>query len=166
MTDTIASDELIDAHKLPEPEPGMLTDTPENMAAWLRAFGDAVAKDGADRQRIEAIARRLSDKASMPAFWHNGMGQIITTEEKETGLNTVQTSRFDTPLYASPPADELREALKFYADPDTYVAIAFLGDPPCGEFADDFSDVADGSGYVTERPGKRARAALQNTSST
>jgi hypothetical protein len=46
---------------------------------------------------------------------------------------------------------ELREALEFYADPETYFAVGFFPDPPCGEFMDDF----DG-----QRPGKRARAAL------
>ena len=56
----------------------------------------------------------------------------------------------------------LRQALMFYADPDSYFAIAVWGDPPCGAFADDFGphgfpeyDADD------ERPGKRARAALR-----
>ena len=51
----------------------------------------------------------------------------------------------------------LTETLEFYADPDTYVAIGFFPDSPCGEFADDFSDEFD-PGYA--KPGKRARAAL------
>lgn len=49
----------------------------------------------------------------------------------------------------------LEEALAFYADPDTYFAIGFMADPPCGAFVDDASEV---DGYP--RPGKRARTAL------
>lgn len=51
--------------------------------------------------------------------------------------------------------DRYREALEFYAEPDTYFAILFLPDPPCGEFWDDFEEI-DGR----ERPGKLARATL------
>ena len=57
----------------------------------------------------------------------------------------------------------LREALSFYADPDTYAAITFIGDPPCGEFEDDFSYIevsSSGTPYQREMPGKRARAAI------
>jgi hypothetical protein len=59
------------------------------------------------------------------------------------------------------------EALEFYADGETYLAIGFFPDPPCGEFMDDFSDVHDTEYCVMPdiddvdmRPGKRARAAL------
>ena len=56
--------------------------------------------------------------------------------------------------------NRMREALEFYANPQTYVAIGFWPDSPCGDFMDDFSDdhgdeTADGF-----RPGKRARSAL------
>lgn len=50
-------------------------------------------------------------------------------------------------------------ALAFYADPDTYFAIGFFPDPPCGEFMEDFS-THGGYDDDLERPGKRARAAL------
>jgi hypothetical protein len=49
----------------------------------------------------------------------------------------------------------LREALEFYADPDTYFAVGFMFDPPTGDFADDFDDTDLG-----RKPGKRAREAL------
>lgn len=49
------------------------------------------------------------------------------------------------------------EALEFYADPETYLAIGFFPDPPCGEFMDDWSDTGPEYGA---RPGKRARQAL------
>lgn len=49
------------------------------------------------------------------------------------------------------------DALEFYAEPGTYLAIGFFPDPPCGEFWDDFSDTEE----FGERPGKRAREALE-----
>lgn len=36
--------------------------------------------------------------------------------------------------------NELIEVLGFYANPETYHAILFLPDPPCGAFMDDFGD--------------------------
>lgn len=55
-----------------------------------------------------------------------------------------------------------RRALEFYANPENYVAIAFLPDPPCGDFIKDFSD-DHGFDYSAPgyRPGKRARKALR-----
>ena len=50
----------------------------------------------------------------------------------------------------------LREALEFYADPDTYFAIGFFPDSPCGEFINDFDEVEPD--YF--KPGVKARAAL------
>ena len=60
--------------------------------------------------------------------------------------------------------DGLREALKFYADPATYVAIGFFPDPPCGAFMEDFGET-DTQGWGS-RPGERARAALSEHEST
>ncbi len=51
--------------------------------------------------------------------------------------------------------NKLIEALEFYADPDTYFAIGFLGDPPCGPFCEDFDD-------ETGKPGALARKTLSN----
>jgi len=56
---------------------------------------------------------------------------------------------------------KLREALEFYADPETYLAILFYPDPPNGEFMDDFEEV-DKDDY---KPGKRARKALEGKGS-
>jgi hypothetical protein len=58
--------------------------------------------------------------------------------------------------------EALEAALRFYANPETYHAIAMLGDRPCGEFADDFSEDewTKESGYHRPMPGKIARAAL------
>lgn len=52
----------------------------------------------------------------------------------------------------------VREALEFYADPETYLAIGFFPDPPCGEFMDDFGET--GTKDYGPRPGERARKAL------
>jgi hypothetical protein len=56
--------------------------------------------------------------------------------------------------------ERLRKALKFYADPETYFAVGFIGDPPCGEFVDDFDEAYEHEHMTGPRPGKRARAAL------
>src|SRR3954467_4681749 len=53
---------------------------------------------------------------------------------------------------------DLEEALQFYADPETYIAIGFFPDPPCGEFMDDFGET--GTKDYGPRPGERARKAL------
>lgn len=50
---------------------------------------------------------------------------------------------------------KLIEALEFYADPDTYFAIGFLPDRPCGEFINDGSETDLGI-----KPGKKARKVL------
>ena len=59
--------------------------------------------------------------------------------------------------------ERLREALAFYADPETYFGIGIIGDAPCGEFVDDFSDDHGHPHMPGHRPGKRARAALAKT---
>ena len=63
----------------------------------------------------------------------------------------------------------IMKALWFYADPDTYNAIAFLTDPPCGEFSEDMSIADDWSStgpYNRPMPGKRAREAIEVVSSS
>jgi hypothetical protein len=50
----------------------------------------------------------------------------------------------------------LVRALLFYADPETYFAIGFFPDPPCGEFMRDFGKTDYG-----RKPGERARRTLE-----
>ncbi len=57
-------------------------------------------------------------------------------------------------------AQKMREALEFYADPDTYVAIMFVPDRPCGDFINDIGEVETDWG-LEHRPGAKARAALR-----
>ncbi len=79
-----------------------------------------------------------------------------------TGLRHAALSA--TPAEALERARAVREALEFYADPETYFAIGFFPNPPNGDFMDDFEELEgelghpDGSTWV--KPGKRARAAL------
>lgn len=58
--------------------------------------------------------------------------------------------------------ERLREVVHFYADPQSYHAIAFFVDRPAGSFADDFSedDETRAHGYNRPMPGKLAREAL------
>lgn len=56
----------------------------------------------------------------------------------------------------------MRAALEFYADPETYFAIGFMPDRPCGEFMEDFEDVEHDDGGKWFKPGKRARAVLNS----
>ena len=54
---------------------------------------------------------------------------------------------------------KLKNALAFYASPETYFAIGIWPDPPCGDFVDDFGEVSDidGDWY---KPGALARHVL------
>lgn len=57
--------------------------------------------------------------------------------------------------------DELRRALEFYADPDSWVGVMLMADPPCGDIADDTSEATTSCGSLTRAfPGKMARQAL------
>ncbi|MCF8356990.1 MAG: hypothetical protein K9H48_21300 [Melioribacteraceae bacterium] len=51
---------------------------------------------------------------------------------------------------------QLQEALKFYADPETYIAVGIFPDEPCGDFIHDFSETL----YFGAKPGKLARETL------
>ena len=88
----------------------------------------------------------------MPIFFYCKKGKckaeeyIGKLEEAVTKIATMQAE-----------IDELKETLAFYADPETYFAIGFFPDPPCGEFMEDFSDTGVELGF---RAGKRARVAL------
>jgi hypothetical protein len=57
----------------------------------------------------------------------------------------------------------IRDALEFYANPETYHAIMVMGDSPCGDFVRDLSDDHGHPDYDGPRFGKAARAALKPT---
>jgi chromosome segregation ATPase len=56
---------------------------------------------------------------------------------------------------------ELEEALEYYGNPDTYFAIAYFPDSPCGDFIEDFSDDHGCDQYGRPMPGKLARKLLK-----
>ena len=56
--------------------------------------------------------------------------------------------------------DQLVKVLRFYANPETYHAIYFVNDYPCGDFEDDFDRDHGSEHYDRPMPGKRAREAL------
>ena len=51
--------------------------------------------------------------------------------------------------------DRLMGAVDFYSQPETYSAVSFISDPPCGAFMTDFSETSLGM-----KPGKKARQAM------
>lgn len=57
--------------------------------------------------------------------------------------------------------EQVLSAVAFYADPESYHAIAVLPDPPCGEFWEDFGEDHGHPDYDRPMPGKRARAAMR-----
>jgi hypothetical protein len=62
---------------------------------------------------------------------------------------------------ATPRERMLAEALAYYADPATYFGIAMIGDPPHGDFFDDFEKYPFPGDYsIQDKPGRRARQAL------
>jgi hypothetical protein len=130
-------------------------------------------------ETADALATSLSEAEEMLRFEKIGRGNDRVLAEAR--LTEVERERDEAleDLSAERDAAEagrnLREAierdlaeaervLEFYADPETYFAIAFAADPPCGDFADDFEELEgelghpDGGAWI--KPGKRARAYL------
>lgn len=62
-------------------------------------------------------------------------------------------------------AERMREALEFYADPDTYFGMSIICDPPCGDFYRDFDEDHGNDFYDRAMPGKQARDALKEKDS-
>ncbi len=111
------------------------------------------------------IAGAMDDKARAEAalaqmtFERNNLAMRVEQLEEDTALS----ERFELINQREVLQRELaeaREVLEFYGDPDIYIAIAFLSDPPCGEFMDDFDEQENAAGNVRPMPGKRARAFL------
>ena len=51
---------------------------------------------------------------------------------------------------------KIMDVLDFYADPETYFAIGYLGDKPCGDFIKDFSET-----QIGYKPGQKSRKILK-----
>ena len=122
----------------------------------------------ADIARLEAEVERLISKEQRDVPLVTALGARIEELHAEVRrLTDVQM--YDRNLIKALTADnerltaerdELKAALEFYADPETYFALCMMADPPCGDFIRDFSVV---EGAYTDRPmpGTRARAALE-----
>lgn len=79
------------------------------------------------------------------------MGLDVRGDEAEQGALVEKLVAFEKVL----------SALAFYGDPDSYFAIGFFPDPPCGEFMKDFSEHGDPNYQPGDRrPGRRAREAI------
>lgn len=105
-------------------------------------------RDKEMRDRIEDRKRTLKGRISS-----SGYSSFAAIEAKKElhALEWLEQKFADEKKRA----DRLAESLEFYADPETYFAVGFLADPPCGELVEDFSETELGI-----KPGKRARAAL------
>lgn len=84
--------------------------------------------------------------------------KVLATPEapKFADMLRVFKSDLDTAKKRASPYDAIIKALEFYADPETYFAIGFFPDPPCGPFMEDFSKTEE----LGNKPGKMAREAL------
>lgn len=81
--------------------------------------------------------------------------------EGELVAKLVETA--DALMECTEYAKRLKEALEFYANPDSYFAILVMPDRPAGGFADDFSyadHLAEYGEYNRPMPGKLARETL------
>lgn len=122
----------------------------------------APAPSGAEREAYLCEVERLIRVAMQQEMINGDVNRVENraafaqqTARKIAALRPAPTGSGEPDSRAG--VEQMEAALEFYADPDTYCAIGFFPDRPCGEFMDDFSDEHD-PGYP--KPGKRARAAL------
>jgi len=136
----------------------------------------------ADRERLETIKIYAESRSDDQKLWlitqleaakveieqlkitHINQADVITRQHVLIANGNLEIARINQVAEeeldeVNAKAEKLTKALKFYGDPQTYFAIAFIADPPCGDFATDESET-DESGI---RPGKRARQALADT---
>lgn len=101
-------------------------------------------KDVTPRQTVEAFKKAFAAFGVTPSEQTTAMQDLIACFEIVCEQNSIYEA-----------------ALDFYANPDTYFAIAFRADRPAGDFADDLSDVEKiNDHYDRPMPGKTARLAL------
>jgi hypothetical protein len=116
----------------------------EALDLWL---GDSISDTPQIRHAVATLKAQLETARRREADAEYWEGLVIAE------LATVVRERNHLRAHVA----ALVECLEFYADPETYFAWAFLGDPPCGEWEDDFEDTGPQLGV---KPGKRARAVL------
>jgi hypothetical protein len=99
--------------------------------------------------RLQGVLNAV-DRSLAALGWVHASRAIAITEGAERLRERVQALETER--------DRLANGLLFYADPETYFAIGFHPDSPCGPFIDDFSETDLG-----EKPGKLARKLLEDS---
>lgn len=108
------------------------------------------------RARIETVEQAIERLRELHA--EGGPRDFEEAINLFLAIDTYLLRGGNPPRFWSPP---LWRTLETYADPENYHGIAFLFDPPCGGFVNDFDEGHDHIGYDRPMPGKRARAALK-----
>jgi hypothetical protein len=93
-------------------------------------------------------------------MWEHMVEKVQTLRNERDAWKTETLHQQDRATEFKTQVDALREALEFYADPDTYHAFAFMAESPAGRFIEDFSFDHGDDFYQRDMPGKLARAAL------
>lgn len=106
-----------------------------------REYGEHLLRHRALETEYARLTRLLED--------HGPEGRNVTNQQ---WVDMVQENA------------KLREALEYYADPETYHACMFLFDRPAGKFEEDFSSDHGNQDYDRPMPGAIARHILANHS--
>lgn len=122
----------------------------------VKAFLNAVyPESGIAEPYREVLQLSEPSMENEEAVLQDATKRIEWLEKESKGYREIWKKKSVKYSEALQEIEYLRKALEFYADPETYLAIGFFPDPPCGDFWDDFSETDIGS-----RPGKRAREVL------
>lgn len=129
-------------------------------------MSDAPNSEAVDRQAVVCGICGLPMKDRTPGpglltLWdHDCRSEVATltaqlaeSEAENDALGNQMSMMSDTIV-------RYERALEFYANPNTYYAVMFVWDPPCGAFIEDFSEDHGEPFYDRPMPGKTARATL------
>ena len=123
----------------------------------LRAPAILISEIISDRQNIASVLAEVLNENAHRFF--------SSATDTQAGLKSVEdatrTAPGDGSQHDTKKLDEAKEIIRFYANPETYHALVFMGDSPCGAFADDFSDDHGDEVYDRKMPGARARSFLK-----
>lgn len=100
---------------------------------------------------------KLSDRCSHVGGPHYWVVKAFAGRGEQELMDT-------DPAIARLSTDEMKtlvDALRFYANAESYHAVTIIADRPAGEFADDMSADHGDEYYTRAMPGKTARAALK-----
>lgn len=130
-----------------------LTDLERELETWRKRY-DALdeRENKLSAEHFAALAKNAELRADLEA-------KTAMTDEYFEVLCNICTESADTQakLTASEArCEKLLGAVQFYAAPETYFAVGFIADKPCGDFMDDFDETVFGV-----KPGKLARNTLK-----